>query len=84
MANRPSPERLALRFATRNGRAKAGKDSRNRSGRVAFPAGVTRRVVRVKTINDKVKERSEVFFLRIWDPDDRPLGRARALIRDND
>jgi autotransporter-associated beta strand protein len=78
-----STKAVTVTFATKNGTAKAKKDFKAVRGTLTFKPGQTRLLVKVRIVDDKVKETVEKFTLVMSSP---TLARAIATgtIRDND
>ena len=64
----PSPAKVAVRFATVDGRAKAGSDYTATSGTLIFEAGQTTKFVPVTIKGDDTKESTETFSVKLSSP----------------
>ena len=84
--DRSTTRSTSVRVHTVAGSASAGRDYVGVDERLGFPAGVTRRVVRVKVPDDLRDERAERFRLRLSEPRGLEVrdGAAVATIRDDD
>ncbi len=83
----PAPDRIAVRWETRDGTATAGLDYTDGSGTVSFDPGDTDAAIRVPILGDTVEEPDETFAVRLSEG----TGGARILdaqgivtIRDDD
>jgi autotransporter-associated beta strand protein len=75
-----------VRYATRNGTARAGKDYVAKKGKLTFKAGETRQQIAVPIVADGVRERTERFTLVLTSASGARLVRASvpATIVDDD
>ena len=82
----PATKAAKVDFAARSMTAKKGKDFRGKSGTVRFKRGQRVKRVRVRIIDDKKKERTEKFKLRLSAPVNADLRTKRVIARilDND
>jgi hypothetical protein len=78
----------SVRFATENGSALSGNDYRANSGTVNFRSGRTTATFSLLIVNDRVRESSEQFTVRLSNPSSGwELGSdnvATVTITDND
>lgn len=83
---RAASKRVTVQYATVNGSAKAPADYAARSGTVAFPAGIRRKVIAVPVKGDLLDEATETFRLRISNSTAAVIGDAVGLVKivDND
>jgi hypothetical protein len=85
--NKVADRTVTVRFATRNGTAKAGKDYVAATGTVTFRPGQQVATVRIAIRKDRKRERTELFDLRLSTPTGGLTiidGAARARIIDDD
>jgi hypothetical protein len=64
----PSTEQITVQLATRDGKAKAGKDYASDSGTVTFVPGVTTTTFTVLVNGDRKSETNEKFFVDLTNP----------------
>ncbi|RYP80644.1 hypothetical protein EKO23_24515 [Nocardioides guangzhouensis] len=84
--DRPTSRRTSVLVTTADGSAEAAHDYLARRVRVYFPLGVTRRVLRVPVMGDRLDEATESLQVRISTPQGLTLRRRTAVgsIRDDD
>ena len=63
--DRASPDPVTVRYATKNGTAKAGKDYRRARGKLVFAVGETEKTISVRVLDDAHYEGEETFTLRL-------------------
>jgi Calx-beta domain-containing protein len=66
-AGDPAPA-VSVRYSTRNGTARAGKDFSATSGTLAFAPGQTRTSFKVRILNDSIREAQETLLLDLTAP----------------
>ena len=72
-------------YSTQIGTAKTGEDYEATGGNLTFPAGTTRRTIRVPIIDDDVVEQEETFTVRLIKSNATiGVGEATGVIADND
>jgi autotransporter-associated beta strand protein len=84
--SKASDKPVTVKFATKNGTAKAPKDFKAIKGTLTFKPGQTRLLVKVRIVNDRKKEKTERFSLKLSGPAGATLARGTATgtIRDDD
>ena len=82
----PTSRATSVLLSTAGGSARSGVDYIAQRVRVAFPVGVTRAVVRVPVLGDRLDEATESVRLRLSAPRGLTIrrGSARGTIRDDD
>jgi hypothetical protein len=77
---------VAVRFATRNGTARAGKDYKRKAGKLTFRPGVRKLKITVKLLPDNRKEKTEKLKLKLSKAVGATIRRGTAIgtIRDDD
>jgi hypothetical protein len=76
--SKASAKAVKVKFATKNGTAKAGKDFKAAKGTLTFKPGQTRLLVKVRIVNDRSKKKSEKFRLMLSGPVEATLARGTA------
>ena len=66
-AGDPAPA-VSVRYSTRNGTARAGKDFQATSGTLSFASGQTQSSFKVRILNDSVREAGETLLLDLSAP----------------
>ena len=80
-----SSQEAVVEYATATGTARASEDYEATSGTLTFPAGTTRRTIRVPIIDDDLDEPAEVFTIRLRNSNATiTTGTATGVIADND
>ena len=80
-----SSQEAVVEYATATGTARASEDYEATSGTLTFPAGTTRRTIRVPIIDDDLDEPAEVFTIRLSNSNATiTTGTATGVIADND
>ena len=84
--DRPTSRRTSVLVTTVDGAARVGRDYVARRVRVYFPVGVTRAVVRVSVVGDRLDEAAESMRVRLSSPSGVAIRRRSAVgtIRDDD
>ena len=84
--DRPTSRRTSVLVTTVDGAARAGRDYVARRVRVYFPVGVTRAVLRVSVVGDRLDEAAESMRVRLSSPSGVAIRRRSAVgtIRDDD
>ena len=82
----PATRTVTVEYATLDGTARAGEDYQERSGKLRFPPGTTRRSIAVSVLGDGAEEGDEELVVGLAEPAGAVLGRATAqgLILDDD
>jgi len=82
----PATKPVTVDYATADGRATAGEDYQERSGKLRFAPGVTSRSIELTVFGDGTEEGDEDFAVTLADPVGAALARANgnALILDDD
>jgi hypothetical protein len=82
----PTSRATSILLSTAGGSARSGVDYVAQRVRVAFPVGVTRAVVRVPVLGDRLDEATESVRLRLLAPRGLTIrrGSAHGTIRDDD
>ena len=77
---------FTVSYSTTGGNAAAGSDYLFASGVLTFPVGAISQTVSIVTLNDAYNETSELFRLRLFNPQWIFIndGRGSAVIQDND
>ena len=77
---------VTVDYRSANGTAVSPSDYRGGSGRLRFAAGVTRRTLTVRTIDDRLNENNETFTVSLSNANGATIsdGRATGTIIDND
>ncbi len=68
-----------MRYATKNGTAKKGKDYRNAKGKLVFSAGETSKTVSVALLDDAHDEGTETFTLKLSKPKGAVIADGEAV-----
>ena len=84
--SRAASGKVTVRYATKNGTAKKGKDYRKARGKLVFAAGETAKTVSVALLDDAVDEGEETFTLRLSKPKGAVIadGEATGTIENDD
>lgn len=84
--DRPTSRWTSVVLSTRSLTARAGSDYASRRVRITFAPGSVRSVVRVRTLRDRLDERTERFVVGLRRPRHLTLGHrtARVALRDTD
>ena len=82
--DRPTARATTVRLVTRSRSARRGADFTDRRMTVTFPAGSTRRRVRIPLLRDGLDEPTERFEVTIDRPRGLTLGRASRVVRITD
>ncbi len=84
--DQPTSRATSVVLRSAGGSARAGVDHLAQRVRVRFPLGVTRAVVRVPVLGDRLDEPTETVRMRLSAPRGLTIGRtgARGIIRDDD
>jgi hypothetical protein len=84
--DKPTSRRTSVLVTTVDGAARAGRDYVARRVRVYFPVGVTRAVLRVSVVGDRLDEAAERMRVRLSSPRSVAIRRRSAVgtIRDDD
>ena len=84
--SRAASGKVTVRYATRNGTAKKGKDYRNAKGKLTFAAGETAKTVSVAVLDDAKDEGEETFRLVLYQAKGAVIadGEATGTIENSD
>jgi chitinase len=84
--SRASASPVTVKYATKGGTAKAGKDLERTAGKLTFKPGVTKLKIAVPIVPDNKKEKLERFTLVLSGPVGATLAKATATgtIKDDD
>ena len=77
--SRAAPGKVTVRYATKNGTAKKGKDYRNAKGKLVFAAGETSKTVSVAVLDDAHDEGTETFRLVLSKPKGAVIADGEAV-----
>ncbi|MYE59264.1 MAG: hypothetical protein F4X35_06765, partial [Alphaproteobacteria bacterium] len=84
--SRAASGKVTVRYATKNGTAKKGKDYRNARGKLVFAAGETSKTISVTILDDAHDEGTETFRLVLSKPKGAAIadGEATGTITNSD
>jgi uncharacterized repeat protein (TIGR01451 family) len=76
----PSGLPVSINYTTTNGTALSGRDYLTDFGLLTFPPGVTNQTLTLRITGDTTFETNEVFYVRLFNPDNTTLAKDQSTI----